>query len=68
MTKSIYDLKLHEEIEVNNDTFVMRVPNGFLYTDIWYREKAMREDSDDFTIATEREEYFVTTNFCALVT
>ena len=29
--KSIYDLELHEEIEISNDTFVMRVPGGWRY-------------------------------------
>jgi len=32
MSKTIYELKLHEEIELSEGRFVMRVPGGWLYT------------------------------------
>ncbi len=28
----IYDLKLHEEYGIDNNTMVMRVPGGWIYT------------------------------------
>lgn len=61
--RRIYDLKLHEEIEINNDSFVMRVPNGFIYTDIWYKEKIVDDENDLYGIGSTREEYFVTRTF-----
>lgn len=32
--KSIYDLKLHEELKLSNDMYVLRVPGGWIY-DFW---------------------------------
>lgn len=29
--KTIYDLKLHEELKIKDDLFVVRVPGGWLY-------------------------------------
>ena len=32
MNKTIYDLTLHEELHINPNTIVTRVPAGWLYT------------------------------------
>ena len=36
--KSIYDLKLHEGVMINNTVFVMRVASGWIY-DCWDIDK-----------------------------
>lgn len=32
MTKSIYDMKLHERLDTSREVFVTRVPGGWLYS------------------------------------
>jgi hypothetical protein len=52
----IFTLKLHEEIELGTDSFVKRVPNGFIYTDLYYEDNPIN-------IESERKLAQVTTQF-----
>jgi len=36
MSKSIFELKLHEELELDTYFYVTRVPGGWIYTDNKY--------------------------------
>lgn len=46
--KNIYSLGYHEQLALNNDLYVLRVPGGWIYCDKVYQQNTFVPYNDEF--------------------
>ena len=72
MKKTIYDLKLHETLEISGGMVIMRVPGGWLY-DCWdydkseYKQGTFVPFSNEFKSKNKEQDYTVIYSDCFMV-